>query len=106
MHSEEQKIYDELYSVGKEYAKAKANYSMLSESKKSVLAKEASQHEWSEATKTRIALTSKIYKEYLLSVQVAEQQTLELKYKLDSLNMKFEFWRSMNSVNKKSMNIL
>lgn len=99
-------IPDLISELWGQYAKAKAKYSMLSESKKSVLAKEASNHEGSEATKNRLALKSNIYKEYLKSVQIAEQETLELKYQIDSLQMEFEYYRSMNSLKKKEINMV
>ena len=45
MRIEFNELHNELYNVGKEYAKAKANWEMLNESKKSVIAKEASKFE-------------------------------------------------------------
>ncbi len=99
-------ISHELYRVGKNYASAKANSEMLSESKHSVLATQASKHQWSEAERNRIARCSDAYREYLKWVQQARQKELELKYELDSLNMDFEYQRSMNSLKKKEMNIL
>ena len=99
-------ISHELYRVGKEYASAKAKSEMLAESRKSVIAKIASQQEWSEATRERIARASNEYKEYLAGARQARQKELELKYEIDSLNMDFEYRRSMNSVKKKEMNIL
>ena len=99
-------ISHELYRVWKEYASAKAKWEMLNESKKSVLATEASKHEWSEATKERLARCSDAFRGYLLWVQQARQRELELKYELDSLNMSFEYQRSMNSLKKKEANIL
>ena len=99
-------ISHELYRVGKEYASAKAKSEMLSESKKSVIASIASNHEWAEAKRERIARASDEFRKYLLWVQQARQKELELKYELDSLTMSFEYQRSMNSVKKKEMNIL
>ena len=99
-------ISHELYKVGKNYASAKANSEMLSESKHSVLASEASKHSWSEAEKNRIARCSDWYRDYLKWVQQARQKELELKFELDALNMDFEYQRSMNSLRKKEMNIL
>lgn len=100
------KISAEVYRVWKEYASAKAKSEMLSESKKSVLAKIASEAEWSEATRERIARSSQEFKRYLAGVQQARQKELELKYELDSLTMHFEYLRSMNSLKKKEANIL
>ena len=99
-------ISHELYRVGKEYSSAKAKWEMLSESRKSVLAKIASEQDWSEDTRERIARSSTEFKEYLLWVQQARQKELELKYELDSLTMHFEYLRSMNSLKKKEANIL
>ena len=99
-------ISHELYRVWKEYASAKAKSEMLSESKKSVIASIASNHEWPEAKRERIARASKEFKTYLAGVQQARQKELEFKYQLDALNMDFEYQRSMNSVKKKEMNIL
>jgi lysine/ornithine N-monooxygenase len=79
---------------------------MLSESRKSVIAKIASEQVWSEATRERIARASLEYKEYLNWARQARQKELEFKYEIDSLNMDFEYQRSMNSVKKKEMNIL
>ncbi len=99
-------ISHELYRLGKEFASAKAKSEMLNESKKSVIASIASEHEWSEATKERIARASDKFKEYLAWVQQARKKELELKYAIDSLNMDFEYRRSMNSIKKREMNIL
>lgn len=98
-----EQLPSKLYEYGMKYAKAKAKKEMLDDSKKSVLAKEASQHEWSEATKTRIALTSVDYKEYLHWYQQAIQEELELKFTLNAIEMRFEYCRSMNSRQKAEM---
>ena len=89
-----------------EYAKAKAKWEMLNESKKSVLAKLASEQEWSEATRERLARCHEDFKSYLAGVQQARQQELELKYEIDSLTMKFDYRRSMNSLKKKEIDLL
>ncbi|MCP4523355.1 MAG: hypothetical protein GY828_03985 [Candidatus Gracilibacteria bacterium] len=99
-------ISQELYRVGKEYAQAKAKSEMLAESRKSVIAKIASEQEGSEATKERIARASPEYKEYLHGARGSRQRELELKYELDSLQMSFEYERSMNSLKKKEINML
>jgi len=97
----------ELYRIWKEYASAKAKSEMLSESKKSVIANIASAVEAnSEATRERLARASPEFKKYLYWVQQARQKELELKYELDSLNMDFEYQRSMNSVKKKEINLI
>ena len=106
MKIEFNELHNELYKNWKEYAKAKANWEMLHESKKSVISKKASQFEWSEATRERKARASKEYANYLVWVAKARQVELELKYKIDSLNMQFEYCRSINSVKKREMNIL
>ena len=90
----------------KKYAIARANREMLEESKKSVLASEASKYEWSEATRERLARKSEEYRKYLLWLQKALQTELELKYELDSLNMQFEYQRSMNALRKAETKIL
>jgi len=89
-----------------EYAKATAKYEMLSESKKSVIATLASKWEWSEATRERIARSSEEYKVFLVWLSQARQHQLELKYEIDSLNMKFDYFRSMNSLKKREMDLL
>ncbi len=99
-------ISQELYRVWKEYAQAKAKSEMLAESRKSVIAKIASEQEWSEATKERIARASEEYKTYLHWARQARQKELELKYELDSLQMWFEYERSMNSLKKKEINMI
>jgi len=100
-------ISTELYRVWKEYASAKAKSEMLSESKKSVIASIASKTEAkSEATRERVARASDEFKQYLYGVQQARQKELELKYELDSLNMDFEYQRSMNSIKKKEINLI
>ena len=90
----------------KKYSIAKANSKMLDESRKSVLAKESSQHEWSEATRERKARQSKAYTKFLILYQNWIQQELELKYILDSLSMEFDYQRSMNSLRKKEIDLL
>lgn len=99
-------ISHELYRVWKEYASAKAKSEMLAESRKSVIAKIASEKEGSEATRERLARASTDYKEYLHWAREARQKELELKYELDSLNMDFEYQRSMNSLKKREINLL
>lgn len=99
-------ISHKLYEVWKSYASAKARSEMLAESRKSVIASIASEQEWSEATRERIARSSDKYKEYLAWAQQARQLELELKFEIDSLVMQFEYMRSINSVKKKEMNLL
>ena len=100
-----EELPSKLYEYGMNYAKAKAKKEMLDDSKKSVLAKEASNHQGSEATKNRIALTSDVYKEYLHWYQQAIQEELELKYTLNAIEMRFEYCRSMNSRKKAEMRL-
>ena len=99
-------IPNKIYKIWKEYAKAKAKYEMLSESRKSLLASLASKFDGSEATKDRLARSSNEFKEFLYWLQQARQYELELKYKLDSLTMHFEYFRSMNSLKKKEMELI
>lgn len=79
---------------------------MLNDSKHSVLASEWSKAHWSEAERNRIARCSEKFKAYLWWVQQARQEELELKYTLDSLQMSFEYCRSLNSLKKKEINNL
>lgn len=88
------------------YSVAKAKSKMLEESRKSVLAKESSKHEWSEATRERKARQSDTYKEFLHWYQEAIQKELELKYTLDSLSMQFDYERSVCSLKKKEIDLL
>ena len=99
-------VTDLISKKGGQYARAKAKWEMLNESKKSVLAKIASSQEWSEATRERLARCHEDFKSYLVGVQQARQEELELKYEIDSLVMKFEYWRSMNSLKKKEIDLL
>lgn len=100
------------YEAGKKYAKSRAKYEMLDESKKSVLAKLMSEviiPEWlkdSESYRERIARQSDEYKNYLLWVAQWRQEESELKYEVDSLNMLFDYYRSMNALEKAKTNIL
>lgn len=100
-----EQLSDTLRTKGKEYAKAVALWEMLDESKKSVLAKCSTKYEGSEATRERQARIDKEFKEYLSGVMEARQKMLELKYEIDSLNMEFEYNRSMNSLRKMEMNL-
>lgn len=97
------KLYLEAW---KQYSVARANHKMLEESRKSVLAKEQSQYEWSEATRERLARQSEIYKEFLKGYRDAIQKELELKYILDSLQMEFDYCRSVNSLKKKEIDLI
>lgn len=99
-------ISHELYRVWKSYASAKAKSEMLAESRKSVIAKIASSKDWSEAMRERLARSDEEYKDYLNWARQARQNELELKYELDSLNMDFEYQRSMNSLRKKEINLI
>lgn len=98
-------IASEYYKQGKLHAIAKANVEMLEESKKSVLASEASKYDWSEAYRDRMARQSEAYKTYLKGWQEAIQKELELKYLLDALRMQFEYERSMNSTRRAEMSL-
>lgn len=99
-------IADLISEKGWLYAKARAWHEMLSESKKSLLAKLATQYEGSEATRERQARIDPEYKKYLATVQQARVEELTLKAELDSLNMKFEYWRSMNALKKRELDLL
>ena len=101
-----EEIPHEIQKVGKLYAVAKANADMLEESKKSVLASEASQYDWSEAYRERMARKSVKYKDFLKWWQQSKQKELELKYELIALQAQFDYFRSMNSVKKKEINNL
>lgn len=107
-----QEIPEEYYKTWKEHAIAKANREMLDESKKSVLAKAMSEvliPEWlkdSESYRERVARQGNWYKEYLEWYQKSIQIELELKYKLDALNMLFEYYRSINALEKSKTKIL
>ncbi len=96
-------IPEEIQRVWKLYAIAKANFEMLDESKKSVLAIEASKAKGSEAARNREARCTDTFREYLKWVQSARQTELEYKYQIDWLQMKFEYYRSLNSLKKKEM---
>jgi len=98
-----EEIPAEIQRVWKLYAVAKANYEMMDESKKSVLAVEASEFQWSEAFKDRKARCSDKFREYLKWVQAARQKELEYKYEIDWLQALFEYYRSCNSLKKKEM---
>jgi len=78
---------------------------MLAESRKSVLAKIASNVTGSEATRERVARASEEFKQYLAGVTAARQKELELKYELDALQMQFEYCRSMNALRKAEANL-
>lgn len=97
--SEAERIWNEL-------AIATANFEMLEESKKSVLATCASKYEWSEATRERQARIDKEFKDYLLWVQQSRILMLQLKYQLDALKMKFDFYRSTNATERLKINLL
>lgn len=107
-----EEIPEAYYKIGKEYAIARANYEMLDESRKSVLSSEMSKveiPEWlkdSESYRDRIARQSNWYREFLKWYQKSIQTQLEKKYELDSLNMLFETYRSLNSLEKAKTKIL
>ncbi len=103
---DKQLLYEILREKGKEYAKAKAKYEMLDESKKSVLATQASLHDWSEAYRERMARQSKAYKDYLVWVAQARQEELELKYEIDSIVMHFEYYRTQEASKRAEIKLL
>ena len=90
----------------KRYAQAKANSEMLEESKKSVIATDASTYEGSEALRERKARSSQSYKDYLKIAQQAKQTELELRHTLIALTMKFDYCRAMQSTERAKMNLI
>lgn len=101
-----EEIPTQILEVWKRYATARANYEMLDESKKSILAVCASKYEWTEATKERMARQDDDFRNYLKWVQEARILELSLKYELDSLDKQFEYFRSMNSLKKKEIDLI
>lgn len=99
-------IPQKIAEVGKKYAVARANWEMLDESKKSILATSASKYEWTEATKERMARQDDDFRNYLKWVQEARIVELSLKYELDSLDKQFEYYRSINSLKKKEIDLI
>lgn len=95
----------EVEKVWKQWAIAKWNREMLDESRKSVLASEASNYDGSEAYRERMARCSKKYKEFLKWWQAAIQKELELKTKLTSLEMQFQYYQAMNANKRAQMNL-
>ena len=100
------KLIQSLKDTWRSYAKAKAKYEMLDESKKSVIATEASKYDGSEAYRERMARKSDAYKDYLVWVCQARQKELELRFKIDSINMEFDYWRTQESTKRAELNNL
>lgn len=98
-------IASEYLRVWKLHAVAKWNAVMLDESKKSVLATEASKHDGSEAFRDRMARQSKAYKDFLKWWQQAIQKELELRHELTSLQMAFDYYRSKESTKRAEMSL-
>ena len=73
----------------------------LDKSEKSILAKLATNSWWkSEAERNRLAYQDKEYTEWLEWMKQATRERLELRYICNALEMKFEYCRSVNSLNK------
>lgn len=105
MNTEFSMLAQEYLEIGKKHAIAKANVEMLWESRKSVLAVEASKHDWSEAYRERMARQSKAYWEFLIWWQNAIQKELELKHTLYAIQMNFEYYRSIESTKRAEMSL-
>lgn len=107
-----QEIPQAYYEAWMEHAKAKANREMIDESKKSVLSKimwEVNIPEWmkdTESYRERIARCSDEYREYLKVLQNTVQTESEWNYRTNSLKMAFEWYRSMNALEKEKTKIL
>lgn len=104
--SSKQLLHETLKEKWSEYAKAKAKYEILNESKHSVLATEASKHEWSEALKERMARKSDEYRAYLVWLWQAREEELKLKFEIDSINMHFDYYRTQEATKRKELNTL
>jgi len=98
-------IPDEVQREGEIYANYTANWEMLDESKKSMLASCANKYEGSEATRERLARIDPDFKEYLIKVQKVRVLQLKSKCTLDSLKMQFEYYRSMNANQRSEINL-
>lgn len=101
-----QEIPEEYQRVWSRYAIAVANYELVDESKKSILALIASAEEWSEATRERVARQDQRYKDYLLKLQKARIDMETLKTELASINMQFEYYRSINANKRTEMRMI
>lgn len=100
-----EELASQYYEKWKKHAIAKANYEMLDESKKSVLATEASKYDGSEAYRERMARKSKEYWEFLKWWQKALQLELELRHELNAIKMQFEYYRSDESTRRAEMTL-
>lgn len=98
-------IPDEVQKEGELFAIYAANWEMLDESKKSVLAKCANKYEGSEATRERQARTDDEFKEYLKGVQSERVNMLKSKVRIDNLKMQFDYYRSINALKKAEINL-
>lgn len=99
-------LADEYVKIGMDYAIATANWEMLDESKKSVLAKIATSKEGTEAARERQARVDDEFKDYLVGVQAARSTMLNLRVKLDSLEMQFKYYQSVNANKRNEQKIL
>jgi hypothetical protein len=90
---------------GEKYALAKSQSWLLQEQRKVVLAKEMSQHNGSEASKERLALSSEAYRIHLEGTAQAIHEELKLKTGYERLQYQIEAYRSLSSLEKAQMNI-
>lgn len=106
MNIEFSMLATEYAKLWKEHAKAKAHSEMLEESKKSVLATEASKYDGSEAYRERMARKSEAYKTYLVWWSNAIQRELELRHELNAIQMQFEYYRSIESTKRAEIKMI
>ena len=78
-------IPDLILEIWQEYSFYRAEWEMLTESRKSLLAKLASEQDWSEATRERIARCHPDYRKHLANTRENRKKMLNLKIEMDSL---------------------
>lgn len=83
--------------VGKKIAEHTAQWEFLDEERKVVLALMASNQEWSEATRDRLARTTNEYRTHLQAIREARKLMLTDKTEYEALQARFEWYRTKSA---------
>lgn len=109
LHEFEEKfrnVDSEIGKAGDEWAEARLIWRQLDDYTKPFLAKLMSEYNGSNASRERQAQIRIEYLDHLKGVAVAEYKMIKAKNYLDRMYARFEAYRSLNSVEKKKVNLL
>lgn len=98
-------ISEHIQGVGEKIAIYQSHYEHLDDMTKVILAKMASKHEWSEATRQRLAYTDIDYEKHLEARKIARAEMLRNKTYMSALESKHSYCMSINSTERAKINL-